>query len=120
MKKFFAVVILTLGLFSTKVFAEDVWVLTTSKGADKFDWYIQTETIAEDFDDKTFDVSLKLVLNGKLGDIHRQTFSFVDNIWYVKQSNSGQTPQAVNSREIFQKIFDACKPYCKLAQTYPR
>ena len=120
MKKFFAVTILATFLFTAKVFAADVWVLTTSKGADKFEWYIQSENIVEDFDNKTFEVSLKLVMNGKLSDTHRQTFSFVDDIWYVKQSNSGQTPQAVNSREIFQKMFDACKPYCKLAQDYPR
>ena len=120
MKNFFAVTILATCFFCAKVFAADVWILTTSKGADKFEWYIQSENITEDFDNKTFEVSLKLVMNGKLSDTHRQTFSFVDNVWYVKQSNSGQTPQEVNRREIYQKMFDACKPYCKLAQDYPR
>ena len=120
MKKFFAVAILSAFMFCKTVFAADIWILTTFKGADKFDWYIQSENIVEDADKKIFEVSLKLVMNGRLSDTHRQTFSFVDNIWYVKQSNSGQTPQEVNTREIYQKMFDACTPYCKLAQNYPR
>ena len=120
MRKIFFATFMSLMIFSSTALAADVWVLTTSKGADKFEWYIQTEDIAEDSANKTFEVSLKLVMNGKLSDTHRQTFSFVDNIWYIKQSNSGQTPQEVNRREIYQKMFDACKPYCKLAQTYPR
>ena len=107
-------------IFSSTALAEDVWVLTEYQGRDKCEWYVQTESIVEDFDNKTFDVPLKLVINDKLGDSRRQTFSLVGDVWYVKPSNSGQSPQEVNSREIYQKMFDACIPNCKLAQTYPR
>ena len=107
-------------IFSATAFASDVWILTEYSGRDKCEWYVQPERIVEDFDKKTFDVPLILVINDKFGDNRRQTFSLVGYVWYVKPTNSGQSPQEVNSRELYQKMFDACIPNCKLAQTYPR
>ena len=107
-------------IFSSTAFAADVWVLTEYSGRDKCEWYVQPERIVEDFDKKTFDVPLILVINDKFGDNRRQTFLLVGGVWYVKPTNSGQEPQEVNSRELYRRMFDACIPNCKLAQTYPR
>lgn len=119
MRKFFFATFVLL-IFSSTAFAADVWVLTEFQGRDKCEWYVQPDRIVENFDKQTFDVPLILVINNKFGDNRRQTFMLVGGVWYIKPTNSGQEPQEVNSRELYRKIFDACVPNCKLAQTYPR
>ena len=119
MRKIF-VTALVLLIFSSTAFAADVWVLTEFQGRDKCELYVQPDRIVEDVDKQTFDVPLILVINDKFGDNRRQTFLLVDYVWYVKPTNSGQEPQEVNSRELYRRMFDACIPNCKLAQTYPR
>ena len=119
MRKIFLTALVLL-IVSSTAFAADVWILTEYSGRDKCEWYVQTDRIVEDLDKETFDVPLILVINNKFGDNRRQTFLLVGGVWYVKPTNSGQSPQEVNSRELYQKMFDACIPNCKLAQTYPR
>lgn len=100
--------------------AQDFWIMTENAGDYKHDWYIQTDSITEEFDNREFFVVLKLVLNDERVTNYPQIFRFVDGCWYAKQGNSTADFIPVNSHELYWRAFDACIGYCKLAQTYPR
>lgn len=133
MKKFFTIVILLVCLFSTKAFAEDVLLsVDDSDPIRTIEWYVQTEFIEEDFDTATFEVPLKLAIILKQVKINGsndrtehdkflvQEFRFTEGVWYSRQKNSSHDFSLLNESEFDQKVFDACKSYCKLAQIYPR
>ena len=82
--------------------------------------YVQTHLIKEDFDNKEFTVPFKMVLNGKLLNNRLHTFRYASGKWYIKQTNAVRNWDLVNDYYTYQKAFDACIPYCKLAQQYPR
>ena len=94
----------------------DVWIQSDASG----DWYVQTHKISEDSDKKEFTVPLKLVVNGKLGNNRPQLFKYSGGSWYAKYRDSSMDFELVNSNELYRKMFDACKPSCRLAQSYPR
>lgn len=122
MKKFACVLILSLYIFSAKVFAADIWFAATySRDGEKYDWYVVTENIKENFDDKEFLVPVKIAYNGERSNSqHLHRFRLVDNVWFAKHKLSSNEFIPINSNEIYQLMFDACKPYCELAQIYPR
>ena len=98
----------------------DVWIETENSDGFKKEWYVQTHRISENFEAKEFVVPLKLIVNGRLGNNRPQRFKYSGGIWYAKYRDSSMDFDFVNSNEIYRKMFDACKPYCKLAQMYPR
>ena len=122
MRKFACVLIMSLYIFSAKVFAADIWFETTySRDGEKYDWYLVTENIKEDFDNKEFLVPVKIAYNGELSNSHNlHRFRLVDNVWFAKYKTSSNEFIPINSNDTYKKMFDACIPYCKLAQTYPR
>ena len=122
MKKFFGILILSLFVFSAEVFAADVWFNTTySRDGERYDWYLVTESIEENFDDKEFFATVKTGYNGeRAGGSKLFRFRLVDGVWYAKHKFSSNDFVPVNDRDEYKKMFDACIPYCKLAQTYPR
>ena len=122
MRKFACVLIMSLYIFSAKVFAADVWFETTySRDGERYDWYLVTENIEEDFDNKEFLVPVKTAYNGKLaGGSKLFRFRLVDNVWYAKRKFSSNEFVPINRNNTYKKMFDACIPYCKLAQSYPR
>lgn len=119
MRKFFFALIfmLTLTLAETCA-AEDFWIMTENIGGDKHEWYVQTDSITEEFDNLEFFVMLKLVLNDERATNYPQIFRYVQGEWYAKQANSTADFIPVNSRELYRRTLDACKPYSKLAQNY--
>ena len=80
-----------------------------------------TEAVEEDFDNKEFLVLVKTAYNGERA-VGSKPFRFrlVDNVWYAKHKQSRNDFVRVNGNDNYEKMFDACIPYCKLAQTYPR
>ena len=100
----------------------DVWFNTTySRDGERYDWYLVTENIEEDFDNKEFFAPVKNSYNGSpAGGSKLFRFRLVDNVWYAKHKHSSNDFVAVNDSDEYKKMFDACIPYCKLAQTYPR
>lgn len=120
MRKIFLLALLIVFASSAKVFAADVWIMTDNSGGFKQEWYLMTDSITEDFDNREFVAALKLVLNDERTTTYMNLFHLSGDGWYAKQTNSTADFVPVNSREIYSRAFDACRPYCRLAQKYPR
>ena len=128
MKKFCCILTLVLLMISSRAFAEDVLIVADDSDSTRgVEWYVQTELLEEDLDNKTFEVPVKLVIimkqSGERTEHARfllQEFRLVDGVWYARQKNSSHDFGLLGESEFNQKVFDACKPYSELAQTYPR
>lgn len=124
--RFLLTFILSVSIFcgmQSSALAKDVWIF--SKG-DK-DFYLRTHLIKEDLSKKEFLVPLKIydknpepnVVNPLLrGYVCR----YMNGAWYVKWMSelSDLNFDPINNSWEWQKIFDACVPYCELARRYPR
>ena len=122
MIKFACVFVLVLFIFQARAFTAEIWFdRTYSRDGEKYDWYLVTEAVEEDFDNKEFLVLVKTAYNGERA-VGSKPFRFrlVDNVWYAKHKQSRNDFVRVNGNDNYEKMFDACIPYCKLAQTYPR
>ena len=123
MKKFACVLILSLFVFSAKVFAADVWFATSyDRDGNTYDLYVMTHYIKENFDAMEFTAPVKEVWrDGRGGNpVRPQRFKFMRGEWYAKYRDSSMEFEPVNDNYFYRKLFDALTPYCELAQTYPR
>ena len=101
--------------------AADVWVGTDIGGdGSKNEWYVQTHRIQDNEDLTGFNVPLKLVVNGRLGNNRMHTFRMIDGTWYCKQTNSSREFIPVNGYGLYEKMFDAVRPYSESAKRHPR
>ena len=65
--------------------------------------------------------SFRHISDGALSRNDRMLFTrWNRNDWYWKYESSNVYPSLVNEYYIFQSLFDACAPYSKWAQKYPR
>lgn len=98
----------------------DIWFLTDDEGGYKHEYYFGLDTLKEDFANREFRVSAKLVVNGRLGNSRPHKFRLVNSVWYAKQTTSSMDFIPINSNKFYLKLFDALTPYSELARTYPR
>lgn len=115
--KILLMLILTVGFFIAvpkKVSAVDVWI--------EGDYYAATHYIKEDFQQKSFLVPVKYVIDKEKGLVSTKPYLFIyiKSTWYAKYYESSMGLDPIVSNEFYKKCFDVCIPYCKLAQMYPR
>ena len=122
MKKIFsALVLLTLcGIFNF-CSAQDVWFATEyDREGYKIEYYLTTQYFKEDYQKGTFDLLMKSVFHqhGIMTGRPYQ-FAYLNGDWYFTQTNSSSGYENVKYNEFFKKVFNACKPYVRLARDYP-
>ena len=122
MKKIFiTLMILSFIILPTKVFAEDIWISTEyDRDGNKFERYVDSDSIAEDFKQNFFTIDVKLAVNGRFDGVRSHTFFNVVEKWYAKYSDVEGDLTFVNGNDFYKKVFDACKRYSRLAQIHPR
>ena len=113
----FAVCILSVNFCS----ATDVWVETEfDSDGYKTEYYLMTQYIKEDYQKGTFEIGLKSVFHhyGTMTGRPYQ-FAYLNDEWYFSMTNSSNDYKNVKYDNLFKKIFNACKPYVRLARDYP-
>ena len=106
---------------SVQVSAADTWICSRDKDGQQIDYYLDLEQIVDKPGEPAFTVPCKVLKDGILSKNDRMLFTrWNKNDWYCKYESSSVYPSLVNSYYIDQALFDACAPYSKWAQKYPR
>ena len=106
---------------SVQVSAADTWICTEDKNGHQIEYYLDLEQIIDNKGEVSFTVPCKVLKDGALIKNDRMLFTrWNKNDWYCKYLSSKVYPSLVNSYYVDQALFDACAPYSKWAQRYPR
>ena len=101
--------------------AADTWICSEEKHGHQIDYYLDLERIVDKTGKPAFTVPCKILEDGALSRNDRMLFTRRNrNDWYFKYESSKNHPTLVNEYYIFQALFDACAPYSRWAQKYPR
>ena len=106
---------------SVQVSAADTWICSEERQGHQIEYYLDLEKIVDNKGEASFSVPCKEVKDGALNKNDRMLFTrWNKNDWYCKYESSSVLPSLVNAYYIHQALFDACAPYSRWAQRYPR